>query len=155
MSTPHDYCMLYSHCEEDVRRGEELRALLALGADVDERFDDGGTILGSAANGCCDLTMRICLEFGANPNIPQPWSDSILGDVISQNDVELAKLLIDHGADVHFVYAWGDNLLADCITEATDCDENGDGGEAMRRLLKGYGLIEQVNDRTNAKRFGY
>jgi ankyrin repeat protein len=85
----------------------DLRQQLALStSEVDDTDADGRTALSwAAAKGDAD-TVKILLEFGANPNACSHRSQSPLqwaGQNPSERCAEIMEALLDHGADVNLV----------------------------------------------------
>jgi hypothetical protein len=78
---------------------EVVRALVELGADVNEHDANGYTgLCWAVTRGRYDVA-RVLLECGADPNLDCPIF-RIVGEKV-QDPIAMAKLLLDHGADIN------------------------------------------------------
>jgi ankyrin repeat protein len=75
--------------------------LIERGADVSAVADNPARVapIHAAAAVCDRETMRMLLERGADPNLPQQQNVTALHGAASRGDIEMAKLLLEHGAD--------------------------------------------------------
>jgi ankyrin repeat protein len=80
---------------------EGVKALLASGADVNERDPDGWTaLLYAVVQGNLEMA-RVLLKAGANVNLPAPDGWTPLMKTCLWDRVELVTLLLDYGADLN------------------------------------------------------
>ena len=87
------------------RSEDVLQALLTAGADADAMLETGESALSFAVNNCrirrtCADAVRVLLEAGANPNIPQYNREPLLHRAVRANSSEVVRLLIEAGAFV-------------------------------------------------------
>jgi ankyrin repeat protein len=80
---------------------EAVRVLLEHRADADDDADNqfGVRPVHAAAAAHDPETMRLLLEAGADPNLPQRGGFTPLHEAAHTDDVEMARLLLAHGAD--------------------------------------------------------
>lgn len=86
---------------------DEVRRLLAAGADVTIANRYGATPMSLAAEVADTEMLRLLLEAGADADSPNPERQTALMAVARTGNVEAAKLLIEHGATVNAREQWG------------------------------------------------
>ncbi len=86
---------------------EEVKRLLAEGANVNSSSSLGVTALSLAAV-AADLPMLdLLLKSGANPNLPNAEGETPLMIIARTGNVAAARLLLNQRADVHLRERWG------------------------------------------------
>mmetsp|Transcript_20126 Transcript_20126/g.24928 ORF Transcript_20126/g.24928 Transcript_20126/m.24928 type:complete len:779 (-) Transcript_20126:273-2609(-) len=79
------------------------RLLLEHGANPNARDVAGYSLLHHVSNSendhCLSMCSLLCSEFGADPNIRNRFGTVPLRDIVLQNHVKMAKILLEHGAD--------------------------------------------------------
>ena len=80
---------------------ETIKALIAAGADVNARDDDGKTLLFKAAGWDKRTAVNVLIELGANLNARDNVGETPLIDAAFKGRAEVAKALIAAGADVN------------------------------------------------------
>ena len=78
---------------------EQVKTLLAKGADIDAKSPYGATPLFFACDRGNDVIVKILLEKGANPNVQDTFYKATpLGWASGKNNPEVIRLLVEHGA---------------------------------------------------------
>jgi len=80
---------------------DQVKKLIASGADVNAKNDFGATPMSEAAMGGNTAVIKMLLEAGADPDSPSADGQTALMVVARTTNVEAAKLLLDHGAHVN------------------------------------------------------
>lgn len=80
---------------------DEVRRLIAAGADVDAKSEFGGTALMAAAERAHVEVVRLLLEAGADPSRADYLGNAPLHWAAVRGPAESVRLLITHGADVN------------------------------------------------------
>ncbi len=101
---------------------EKTKVLVAHGAQVNARSNDGSSALAIAATkaGAAPI-VKFLLEHGANPDPAGPTDTAALHQAAAAGDAEVMQLLIDHGA--HPKAAGEDTLAASIETNCKKCIE--------------------------------
>ncbi|HEY8555497.1 MAG TPA: ankyrin repeat domain-containing protein [Burkholderiales bacterium] len=86
---------------------DEVRRLIAAGADVSAANRYGATAMGLAAEVADTEIIELLLEAGADPDSPNPEGQTALMAVARTGKVEAAKRLLEHGATVDARERWG------------------------------------------------
>jgi ankyrin repeat protein len=76
------------------------RALLAAGADVNRKGEDGSALLQAARNGHPEC-MRLLIEHKADVHARTVWGGTALMEATEAGHTECVRLLLEHKADVH------------------------------------------------------
>jgi len=99
---------------------DKTRILLAHGAQVNARSNDGRSALAVAATkaGAAPI-VKFLLEHGANPDPAGPTDTAALHQAAAAGDAEVMQLLLDHGA--HAKAAGEDTLSAAIETDCKKC----------------------------------
>lgn len=98
---------------------DEVKLLLAKGANPNSTFSDGQTLIESAAaKGYLEIT-KLLLDAGADPDISSPFVSALCGAIIFGH-VEVTKTLIDGGADVNLVSRDGTRTPLGCAAGSRD-----------------------------------
>jgi len=111
--------------EKDIKRGvpplfaaiqnhqhEKLEALLRSGEDVEQKNKFGTRPLSFAVNHHDIKSVKLLLEYGANPNVIDGYGEySPLSAASMRNQIETVKLLLDYGADVNYRYNKSETAL--------------------------------------------
>lgn len=82
----------------------EVKRLIAEGADVNLKDEDGGTALRIAAVYDHTDIVELLIDKGANVNAPNRDGLNPLNDAVFKNNKEMVSLLISKGADVNFMH---------------------------------------------------
>jgi len=83
---------------------DEVKSLLARGADADEREPRlGVTPLVLAAAGGHLAVVQVLLDAGANPNLPTEANNTALNHAVVAESLPIVQLLVERGADVNVV----------------------------------------------------
>jgi hypothetical protein len=78
---------------------EQVKALLAKGADVDAKSPYGATPLFFACDRANDVVVKILLEKGASPNVQDTFYKATpLGWASGKKNPEVIRLLVEYGA---------------------------------------------------------
>ena len=115
---------------------EEIKALLAQGADVNAVRSLGKSALMAAARNGHAAAMQCLLEHGADARYKSEGCFTPLWNAIYSRRIDAVRLLLEHGAEVNVATANGMNALDYAIklefTEAVEClREHGAGSRQM------------------------
>ncbi len=137
---------------------DEIKSLLAKGADVNGRDENYGNITAlfvAVENGNIE-TVKTLLDFGAKVNIRDEEKRSPLMRLDSDATPELIKLLISYGAKVRLIDKQGNNVLHHVaagvnaevlqmlINEGADIDAQNKEGQTPLMIAAEYENIECV-----------
>ena len=76
---------------------EEVQRLLLVGADIQEKTQDGSSALHRAASGGHSAIVELLLELGADANVETNNGDTPLLSAASGGHIVVMKLLLDKG----------------------------------------------------------
>lgn len=121
---------------------EEVKELLAAGANANATIEgDGNALIGAARSGRADIA-RLLLDQGADPNGTVAGDGSPLINAASRGRLDQVQMLIDRGADVNLAVEGDENPLMNAA----------EGGHlAVVQLLVAKGA--DVNTRIHTDRF--
>jgi ankyrin repeat protein len=115
---------------------ERIEALLRKDASLARRLDSArGSPLSYAARAGYAHIVRLLLEHGAEPNMPEDSAPSgaALFNACSENHLEVARLLLEHGANPNA----GADSSGCCLTIGEVC--HGDQAKPLQQLLRQHG----------------
>jgi ankyrin repeat protein len=99
---------------------DKTRLLIAHGADVNARSDDGRSPLAIAASKAgASPIVKFLLEHGANPNPAGPTDTVAIRQAAAAGDADSMQLLIEHGANPKA--AGGEALVGSVDTDCIKC----------------------------------
>ncbi len=117
-------------CTDNV---DAVRTYLDGGVGVNERDEDGATLLTNATIFGALKTAQLLLEQGADPNDAEPGKQWRPLHFAAQNwDVPMTEILLSHGADVAAKDAYGNTCLWRAVFES-------EGRGELIRLLREHG----------------
>ena len=94
---------------------DEMRNLIAAGADVNAKDADGDPLLYTAVWTDNSEALKILIDAGADVNAKDADGDPLLYTAVWREIPEVARLLIDAGADVNARDSDGDPLLHSAV----------------------------------------
>lgn len=103
-ATRADRASLDRHINHLIRQTEVLRYLIAHGADVNTRTNNGGTALLAAVSNSNVESVEALLEHGANVNAARNDGDTPLLRATAYGSAPIARLLLKYGAIVNGIY---------------------------------------------------
>ena len=112
-STPSDADALF----DAIWRGEvdEIRALVATGADANAVDEDGNPYLLEAVWRGREEVVQVLVSAGADINARDSENNPVLHRAVWPGDAEMVQALVDLGADVNALDANGDPLLHEAV----------------------------------------
>ncbi len=111
------------------RQMEALRFLLGKGAAVDLQADGFAAL--NLANDAG--VVRLLLDRGADPDIPDGNGDTALMSAAEKGDVEIVKLLVDAGADISV--SRGNGWTALKLAQASEPELHGSSPDAAKEIV--------------------
>ncbi len=101
--------VLFDKCASDAEK--KIKMLLRAGADINQRFDSGDTLLHLACENCTKERFSLFLQHGADVHALNGEDNSVLGVALENRRVDLIELLIEAGADVNSTTPRGNSAL--------------------------------------------
>lgn len=99
---------------------EGARLAVSLGASLNAHDNDGFSVLGAAVMGGLPM-VRLLLELGADPNLPNTGGTTALTGASATGDIPIATALLEAGATIgYLIDSVQGTLLNDCLQCGND-----------------------------------